>query len=257
MKQLHQMDAIEKRLWKAADTLRANSELASNEYFMPVMGLVFLRHAYSRYLGVKIEIEKTLPSRGGKTRALTKEDFSGRGAIFLNEDAQFDSLVRLGDADDRAEAIITAMESISKDYTQLTGQLPSKEYRDIPNEVLGQLLRTLNPDELRKADGDIFGRIYEYFLTQFADQGAQTIKDSEKNLQIIIGSFSNIINQNELINNNQGEQLQAVKDVNNMMVRVFSLSQKSKDNTDDVLGNAKTVENLSRELKTALTQFCY
>ncbi len=172
MKQLHQMDAIEKRLWKAADTLRANSELASNEYFMPVMGLVFLRHAYSRYLGVKIEIEKTLPSRGGKTRALTKEDFSGRGAIFLNEDAQFDSLVRLGDADDRAEAIITAMESISKDYTQLTGQLPSKEYRDIPNEVLGQLLRTLNPDELRKADGDIFGRIYEYFLTQFADQGA-------------------------------------------------------------------------------------
>jgi len=172
MKQLQHMEAIEKRLWKAADTLRANSELASNEYFMPVMGLIFLRHAYSRYLGVKVEIEKTLPIRHGKIRELTKEDFSGRGAIFLNEKAQFDRLVSLSDADDRAAALITAMESIAKDYTQLTGQLPSKEYRDIPNDVLGQLLRTLNPDELKSADGDIFGRIYEYFLTQFADQGA-------------------------------------------------------------------------------------
>ena len=172
MQQLQHIEAIEKRLWKAADTLRSNSELASNEYFLPVMGLIFLRHAYSRYLNVKVDIEKTLPSRGGKTRALTKEDFSGRGAIFLNESAKFDNLVSLSDADDRAEAIISAMESIEKDYTGLQGQLPKQEYRNITNEVLGQLLRTLNPDELKKADGDIFGRIYEYFLTQFADQGA-------------------------------------------------------------------------------------
>ncbi|HFE37965.1 MAG TPA: SAM-dependent DNA methyltransferase, partial [Gammaproteobacteria bacterium] len=172
MQQLQQIEAIEKRLWKAADTLRSNSELASNEYFMPVMGLIFLRHAYSRYLNVKVNIEKTLPSRGGKTRALTKEDFSGRGAIFLNDAAKFDNLVSLSDADDRAEAIINAMESIEKDYTGLQGQLPKQEYRDITNEVLGQLLRTLNPDELKRSKGDIFGRIYEYFLTQFADQGA-------------------------------------------------------------------------------------
>jgi len=172
MSQLQHIEAIEKRLWKAADTLRANSELASNEYFMPVMGLIFLRHAYSRYLNVKDDIVKGLPSRGGKTRALTKEDFSQKGAIFLNEAAQFDQLVSLSDADDRAEALITAMESIEKDYTGLTGQLPKEDYRNIPNDVLGQLLRTLNPDELKKADGDIFGRIYEYFLTQFANQGA-------------------------------------------------------------------------------------
>jgi len=83
MQQLQHIEAIEKRLWKAADTLRSNSELASNEYFLPVMGLIFLRHAYSRYLTVKVEIEKTLPTRGGKIRALTKQDFSGRGSIFL------------------------------------------------------------------------------------------------------------------------------------------------------------------------------
>ena len=53
MPQLEHIEAIETRLWEAADTLRANSNYASNEYFLPVMGLVFLRHAYSRYLAVK------------------------------------------------------------------------------------------------------------------------------------------------------------------------------------------------------------
>lgn len=69
MAQLEHIEAIEKRLWGAADTLRANSNYASNEYFLPVMGLVFLRHAYSRFLAVKVDIEAKLPKRGGKTRA--------------------------------------------------------------------------------------------------------------------------------------------------------------------------------------------
>ncbi|QTR45601.1 N-6 DNA methylase [Thiothrix litoralis] len=172
MAQLEHIEAIEKRLWKAADTLRGNSELASNEYFLPVMGLIFLRHAYSRYLSMQDGIIATLPSRGGVKRALTKEDFSQKSAIFLKPAAQFDELVKLTDADDRAEAIILAMESIEADYLTLKDQLPKQEYRSIPNDVLGILLRTLNPNELKQADGDIFGRIYEYFLTQFADQGA-------------------------------------------------------------------------------------
>lgn len=81
MAQLEHIEAIERRLWGAADTLRANSNHASNEYFLPVMGLVFLRHAYSRYLAVKDGIEDSLPTRGGKKRALTKEDFSRKSAI--------------------------------------------------------------------------------------------------------------------------------------------------------------------------------
>lgn len=75
MSQLENIEAIEKRLWSAADTLRANSNYASNEYFMPVMGLVFLRHAYSRYLAVKDEIITSLPTRGGKTPELAKKRF--------------------------------------------------------------------------------------------------------------------------------------------------------------------------------------
>ena len=172
MAQLEHIEAIEKRLWGAADTLRANSNYASNEYFLPVMGLVFLRHAYSRYLSVKDDIEAKLPSRSGKTRALTKEDFSQRGSIFLRPEAQFDQLVALPDSEDRAKAVIGAMESIEADYDGLKGVLPKREYQELDNEVLGQLLRTLNPDELKRLSGDVFGRIYEYFLTQFADQKA-------------------------------------------------------------------------------------
>ncbi|MFM7458673.1 MAG: type I restriction-modification system subunit M N-terminal domain-containing protein, partial [bacterium] len=93
MIQLENIESIEKRLWKGADTLRANSDLASNEYFMPVMGLIFLRHAYSRFLKIRSEIEASLPSRAGQTRPVTKEDFSGRSAIFLPQEAQFIELV--------------------------------------------------------------------------------------------------------------------------------------------------------------------
>lgn len=172
MAQLENMEVVEKRLWGSADNLRANSNYASNEYFMPVMGLIFLRHAYSRYLAIKPEIEATLPSRGGVTRSLTKEDFSSKGAIYLQEKSQFDYLVNLTDADDRAQAMIDAMDAIEEDYETLKGVLPKSEYQELDNDVLGNLIRTFNDPALKKATGDIFGRIYEYFLTQFANQSA-------------------------------------------------------------------------------------
>lgn len=169
---MEDIGALERRLWSSADTLRANSPFASNEYFLPVMGLIFLRHAYSRFIMVKEQIEAVLPMRGGNVRSLTKEDFSQKGAIYLHPDAQFEYLVSLPDGADRAQAIINAMESIERDYDTLRGALPKSEYQELDNDVLGQILRTFNDPALKRADGDIFGRIYEYFLTQFADQKA-------------------------------------------------------------------------------------
>lgn len=90
-----------------------------------------------------------------------------------------------------------------------------------------------------------------------ADDSAETIKTTENSLSVITGSFNNIISKNEFINDNQNEQLHAVKNVNNMMTQIFSLSQKSKETTELVLCNAKDVENLNIKLKSALTQFCY
>ena len=113
------IDAVERRLWSSADNLRANSNYASNEYFMPIMGLIFLRHAYNRFLTAKAKIEATLPSRGGVTRELTPADFSGRGAIYLREHARYDHLVGLpGDAD-LSKAVVEAMRSIEDDYETL------------------------------------------------------------------------------------------------------------------------------------------
>lgn len=169
---MEQINSIEKRLWSSADTLRANSNFASNEYFMPVMGLIFLRHAYSRFLKVRDEIIPTLPSRGGVVRELTKEDFSRRGSIYLRAEAQFDTLVSLPEGGSAAAALITAMESIEADYETLKGLLPKQEYAELDDDVLRQVLRIFNDPALQKADGDVFGRIYEYFLTQFADQKA-------------------------------------------------------------------------------------
>lgn len=163
------IESIEKRLWGAADTLRSNSNYASNEYFLPVMGLIFLRHAYNRYLSVLDGIRAGLPKRGGKTRPLTKEDFSEKNAIYLRPEAQFEYLASLPDSNDRPRAIIKAMESIETDYESLKGVLPKGEYQELDNEVLGSLLRTFSDPALEKANGDVFGRIYEYFLTQFAD----------------------------------------------------------------------------------------
>lgn len=139
---------------------------------MPVMGLIFLRHAYSRFLKVRDEIIPTLPSRGGVVRELTKEDFSRRGSIYLRSEAQFDTLVGLPDGESAATALISAMESIEADYETLKGLLPKQEYAELDDDVLRQVLRIFNDPALQKADGDVFGRIYEYFLTQFADQKA-------------------------------------------------------------------------------------
>lgn len=82
-----QLKKLEAELWKAADQLRANSKLTATEYSMPVLGLIFLRHAYNRFVKVQEEIEKNRtphPQRGKKP--ITKNDFLEKNALFLPED---------------------------------------------------------------------------------------------------------------------------------------------------------------------------
>ena len=169
---MENIEALEKRLWSAADQLRANSKLTSTEYCMPVLGLIFLRHAYNRYLVVKEQIEKTLPKRGGVARQLTKDDFQAKSSLFLRKEAQYDFLLNLAGDKDIGEAIIEAMEFIEEDYTNLAGVLP-KEYQIFDSDLLSSLLKTFNDEALRNATGDVFGQIYEYFLMKFAMAGAQ------------------------------------------------------------------------------------
>jgi type I restriction enzyme M protein len=168
-----QLIKLEAELWRAADQLRANSKLTASEYSMPVLGLIFLRHAYNRFQKVKIEVEKTLPShpQRGK-RPLTKKDFEEQNSMFLPEKAQFDYLVSLPESADIGEAIDNAMKLIEDEYDNLKGVLP-KNFSIFSKDLLRELLRIFNKEVLQKAEGDLFGKIYEYFLGKFAMTGAQ------------------------------------------------------------------------------------
>ena len=168
-----QLRKLEAELWRAADQLRANSKLTASEYSMPVLGLIFLRHAYNRFQKVKIEVEKTLPShpQRGK-RPLTKKDFEEQNSMFLREKSQFDYLVSLPESADIGEAIDNAMKLIEDEYDNLKGVLP-KNFSIFSKDLLRELLRIFNKEVLQKAEGDLFGKIYEYFLGKFAMTGAQ------------------------------------------------------------------------------------
>ena len=163
---------LENDLWEAADQLRANSKLTATEYSMPVLGLIFLRHAFNRFSIVREKIETNLPSRGGKKRPVKKDDFLKQNAIFLPGDARFDRLVSLPESEDIGQALTDAMKAIEAEYKSLEGALP-KEYQRFEPTLLRQLLRIFNREALQKATGDVFGRIYEYFLNKFAMTGAQ------------------------------------------------------------------------------------
>ena len=168
-----QLRKLEAELWRAADQLRANSKLTATEYSMPVLGFIFLRHAYNRFQKVKVEVEKTLPShpQRGK-RPLTKKDFEEQNSMFLPDKAQFDYLVSLPESADIGEAIDNAMKLIEDEYDNLKGVLP-KNFSIFSKDLLRELLRIFNKEVLQKAEGDLFGKIYEYFLGKFAMTGAQ------------------------------------------------------------------------------------
>lgn len=168
-----QLKKLEAELWRAADQLRANSKLTASEYSMPVLGLIFLRHAYNRFQKVRVEVEKTLPShpQRGK-RPLTKKDFEEQNSMFLPEKSQFDYLVSLPESADIGEAIDNAMKLIEDEYDNLKGVLP-KNFSIFSKDLLRELFRIFNKEVLQKAEGDLFGKIYEYFLNKFAMTGAQ------------------------------------------------------------------------------------
>ena len=168
-----QLRKLEAELWRAADQLRANSKLTASEYSMPVLGLIFLRHAYNRFIKVKEIVEKDLPvhPQRGK-RPLTKKDFEEQNSMFLPEKSQFDYLVSLSESADIGEAIDNAMKLIEDEYDNLKGVLP-KNFSIFSKDLLRELLRIFNKEVLQKAEGDLFGKIYEYFLGKFAMTGAQ------------------------------------------------------------------------------------
>lgn len=172
---------LEADLWESADLLRADSKLTSNQYCMPVLGLLFLRYAYGRFKRVEAEILKNRPSRGGRVLPVEPSDFASKSALFLPKEAQFDYLVNLPanissaklknahgqPLNSLGEVVNNAMELVESQSEKLKGVLP-KTYTDFKDELLAELLRTFNNNALDDVGGDVMGRIYEYFLSKFA-----------------------------------------------------------------------------------------
>ena len=158
---------LEADLWESADLLRAGSKLTSSQYCMPVLALLFLRYAYSRFKMVEAELLKNRPSRGGRVMPVEPNDFAAKSALYLPREAQFDYLVNLPDDQPLGEAVNHAMSLVEEQSEQLTGILP-KSYTMFSDELLRELLRIFNNKTLDEIGGDVIGRIYEYFLSKFA-----------------------------------------------------------------------------------------
>lgn len=172
---------LEAELWESADLLRQGSKLTSNQYCMPVLALLFLRYAYSRYKMVEAEILQSRPMRGGRVMPVEPSDFAAKSALYLPKEAQFDYLVNLpdniiaaglknkdgNDINSLGEAVNNAMQLVEDQSEQLIGILP-KTYTSFSDELLRELLRIFNNKTIDEVGGDVIGRIYEYFLSKFA-----------------------------------------------------------------------------------------
>ena len=172
---------LESELWESADLLRAGSKLTSNQYCMPVLGLIFLRYAYSRFTLVEAEILSNRPSRGGRVLPVEASDFAAKSALFLPKEAQYDYLVNLPaniaaagllsrdghPMNSLGEVVNNAMTLVEEQSEQLAGVLP-KDYTIFSDELLSELLRIFNNSAMDDVGGDVIGRIYEYFLNKFA-----------------------------------------------------------------------------------------
>ena len=175
-----ELKLLEDDLWEAADQLRANSKLTASEYSMPVLGLIFLRHATTRFHALLPAVEKAVPARatGALREHRIKLGFQGKAAIYLPETARYDYLAELPAGTHVGEAIRDAMIAIEDSVTDQKGQkllegaLP-KDYLGLEQDLLAELLKIFNRPALQTAAGDVFGRIYEYFLNKFAQSGAQ------------------------------------------------------------------------------------
>ena len=152
--------AIENRLWAAADQLWANTGLKPAEFSTPVLGLIFLRYADKRFTA----LTKALADQGTPADEIDAVDYQAEGVLYLPEEARFSHLLKLTEGSNLGKAIATAMALVEEHNPELKGVLP-RGYNLLPNATLVELLRLLASVDL---GGDAFGKVYEYFLGNFA-----------------------------------------------------------------------------------------
>ena len=157
---------LEKRLWDAADQFRANSGLKAQEYSGPILGLIFLRFAEVRFTHQHTKLTAARSSSRRGSRVEESAAYHAEGILYLSPEARYDYLLTLPESADIGGKVNAAMRDIEKHNPQLAGVLP-KTYNLFTSTLLKELLKKVSeiPATL---DYDAFGRIYEYFLGEFA-----------------------------------------------------------------------------------------
>jgi type I restriction enzyme M protein len=161
---------IEQRLWEAADQLRANSELKSTQYSKPVLGLIFLRFADFKFSQIDKDLKKEKLKKAGasvfRDKPIGPSYYQSRGVMYLPPEARYEYLLNLPEGENIGKAINEAMKKVEEYNPDLKGILP-KTYTRIENKLLVGLLKNFSQIEM-DVEGDVFGKIYEYFLGKFA-----------------------------------------------------------------------------------------
>ncbi len=157
---------LEKRLWDAADQFRANSGLKSQEYSAPVLGLIFLRFAEVRFAAQRAKLEKAERVIAARQPRGRPAAYHAEGILYLPAEARFEYLLNRPEAEDIGGKVNAAMRDIEKHNPQLAGVLP-KTYNLFTSTLLKELLKKVS-EIPASVDYDAFGRIYEYFLGEFA-----------------------------------------------------------------------------------------
>ena len=157
------IEKLEADLWAAADNLRANSKLTSSDYFMPVLGVIFLRHAANRFEAATRQIEADQAAGRMPMRHLLPADYLRRRALWLPEAARYDWIMQQAatSGSDLPRLVTEAMTAIEAEFKPLDGVLP-KDYGIFEPKVLEDLMRLFNSAQIKQATGDVFGCIYEY-----------------------------------------------------------------------------------------------
>jgi type I restriction enzyme M protein len=158
--------SLEKHLWDAADQFRANSGLKAQEYSGPILGMIFLRFAEVRFAAQRAKLEKAGSSSRRGSRVDQPDAYHADNILYLVPEARFEFLLTLPEAADIGAKVNAAMRDVEKHNPKLAGVLP-KTYNLFTSTLLKELLKKISeiPATL---DFDAFGRIYEYFLGEFA-----------------------------------------------------------------------------------------
>ncbi len=167
-----QLKKLEYDLWASANSLRAYGGIKAADYAVPVLGLIFLRFADNKYGHYEEEILAEFNKTKGTRKERPIESIAlAKCGFYLPDYARYDYLLKLSGDKSMAKALRKAMEGIEKNQDEkFKDVLPKEAYFDIEKkkaDILPQLLKTFS-DIPKDATGDVFGKIYEFFLGEFA-----------------------------------------------------------------------------------------